>query len=564
MTLHTLESKTPDIPTVKLSAPPLAVLSQSNMAAAGRELGDFASRPDAAVAKVQEDLTGRDRVLRSFVSGWLPQFLQIASGFVLPRLISDQLGQGSLGIWDFGWTVVSYFALLQGGIVSSVNRYVARHRATGDFAGVNQSVNSVRLVLNAIAILTAILTVLAAWLLPRMMHQQLGGLTSEASGVLLLLGFTSAVQIQGAVFGGILTGCHRWTVHNAIKAGTAIVSVGGGLLVIGCGGNIVMLSGVMLASEILMRAAQRVAALRVCPELTLSRKSFDWPKAKEMMHFGGKSYLTVISQMFSNQTTSLIVASTFGVGALALFSRPRNLIRSVASVVQLNAMVMVPMVSAIEAGGRIEELRQLAISGTRYAVFFCLPVLIFLLVMGRDVMQLWMGVSYVNQAILGVFAVSGLVEAMSFPLHRVLMGMNRHGRIATLNLIAAGMGASIAGLCVLHPARNLLWVAISLALPSLLVNGLLLPLASARILQLPLRQLIGETWRLPVLCCLPGTVCLLTVALALDASPLLRILSAAAAAAAGSAFLFWKHALPGPLKAGTARRLRFASHQVSA
>lgn len=482
------------------------------------------------------------------LSGWVAQLLQLASGFILPRLISDRLGQGTLGVWDFGWAVVSYFVLLQGGIVSSVNRYVAKHRASGDSAGLNHSVNSVRVILNAIAFVIAVLSVLAAWILPSTMGEKLGGMTAEAAGVILLLGLTSAVQVQGAVFGGVITGCHRWTVHNAIKTSTTVISVVGSLVVIGLGGGIRTLAAIMLLAEIVMRVAQRVAALRVCPDLELSHRHFTWPMAREMMVFGGKSWVNVVSQMFTNQTASIIVASAYGTGALAMFARQRSLVRSISTVVQLNSMVLVPMVSAIEAGGSISAVRQLALSATRYAAYFCLPVLIFLLVLGSDLMELWMGAEYVSPLLLFIFAVTGLVEAINYPLYRLLMGMNRHGKLATLNLAAATCGALLALVSAAIPGGKIHWIAASIAVPSLFVNGLLLPAFSARLLDVRFVRLLRETLAAPLLCCLPGTICLIIVSNSYHAPCQHRLLAGACVAVLASGWPYWKFVVPGNLK----------------
>ena len=73
------------------------------------------------------DLSGRDRLVSSVIFNWAAYFVYIVAGFIIPRLIDRQLGQELLGIWDFAWSLVSYFALVQFGIASSVNRYIAKY-----------------------------------------------------------------------------------------------------------------------------------------------------------------------------------------------------------------------------------------------------------------------------------------------------------------------------------------------------------------------------------------------------------------------------------------------------
>jgi O-antigen/teichoic acid export membrane protein len=506
------------------------------------------SAPPEKGAGTAEDYSGRDRLLGSLASGWIAQALQLVSGFVLPRLISDRLGQGSLGVWDFGWAVVSYFALLQGGIASSVNRYVARHRASRDTVGLNIAVNSVGLVLKGVALVIAALTCVMAWHVPGLMGTKLAGLGEEARWVILLLGMAIAVQVQGTVYGGLLTGCHRWTIQNGIKMLSTILSVGGGIMVILCGGGIQWLAGIMLLSEIIARSAQRIAARRVCPELEVSLRYFSRSVAREMVGFGGKGYVNVIAQMLVNQTSSVLVASTFGVGSLAVFTRPRSLVRSMASVIHSNAMVMVPMIGAMEVAGKVAEIRQLAISASRYAAFFCLPVMIVLCILGSDIVRLWMGDAYADQTLITLFAVSGMAEASCFPLYRVLMGLNRHGRLAFMNVAAAIVTVIGMSAVLLIYRADLRWVAAVVAIPSLVVNALLLPRYAAQALDICFGSLLWSIWSKPLFCCLPGTIGFLMVAMLSPEPGLKRLIMAGAVAVLGSGWFYWRHAVPKSIK----------------
>ena len=44
----------------------------------------------------------------------------IVAGFLMPRMMDYYVGQRLLGVWDLGWSIVSYFELAQIGVGSSV------------------------------------------------------------------------------------------------------------------------------------------------------------------------------------------------------------------------------------------------------------------------------------------------------------------------------------------------------------------------------------------------------------------------------------------------------------
>ena len=91
---------------------------------------------------MEEDLTGRSRLVPNVIFNWAAYFVFIVAGFIMPRMIDHRLGREILGIWDFAWSLVGSFKLVQLGIGSSVNRYIAKYRAAKDTDGINLIINS--------------------------------------------------------------------------------------------------------------------------------------------------------------------------------------------------------------------------------------------------------------------------------------------------------------------------------------------------------------------------------------------------------------------------------------
>ncbi|MBV5330479.1 MAG: hypothetical protein JZU65_23065, partial [Chlorobium sp.] len=121
--------------------------------------------------------------------------------------------------------MITYFEFIYGGLISSVNRYVAKHRAVGDIDGVNTAVNSVFVVLLFFAILIALVSSSSFFLLPSFMGEKLGNQVADAQWVILYLGLGLAVKIGLATFGGILTGCHRWDLQHGINAANRLITL---------------------------------------------------------------------------------------------------------------------------------------------------------------------------------------------------------------------------------------------------------------------------------------------------------------------------------------------------
>ncbi|MDG1226318.1 MAG: hypothetical protein P8P11_07195, partial [Burkholderiales bacterium] len=59
----------------------------------------------------KKDVIGKAQFSYNVVVYWFAQILVIASGFIVPRQISDNLGIEILGVWDIGWATYNYLAI---------------------------------------------------------------------------------------------------------------------------------------------------------------------------------------------------------------------------------------------------------------------------------------------------------------------------------------------------------------------------------------------------------------------------------------------------------------------
>jgi O-antigen/teichoic acid export membrane protein len=184
-----------------------------------------------------DDLSGRDRLAWNVLTIWGSYVVFLVAGFLMLRLIDRYIGQTALGVWDFGWSIVGYFSLAQVGVRSSINRSVARTRSTGDVEGLRQAVSSVAFVNLFLFSVVVVATGLAAWSVPAVSDERLGEFAQPAATMVALLGASIAVQMAFDPFRGVLTGCHRWDLHNAVSSGAYLLTTALMILALTRGGG---------------------------------------------------------------------------------------------------------------------------------------------------------------------------------------------------------------------------------------------------------------------------------------------------------------------------------------
>ncbi len=467
------------------------------------------------------DLTGRDRMYSNVLYSWGGQIVFVITGFIMPRLIDQHVGQFSLGIWDFCWSIVSYLNLAGLGVGSSVNRYVAKHRANADVTGLRESVSSVMCIQLIVAVIVLLSMATIVWFLPFLFADRLGNEISVAQWVVGLLGSGIAVQMAFDTSRGVLSGCHRWDLHNSINAGSNAVSAALMILVLKSGGGLSSLGMVHLSVVILTETFRTFMAHRICPELQVRLSYVKWFKVKEMLLFGSKTIVASLPQFLIIQINNIIIVSVLGPAALAVLSRPVALVRHVETFINKFSFVLTPMASSIEAGGQREELRRFFFDTTRYGIALTLPIVIFLVIFGDLILYFWMGHKYAYGTVLAILAIGYFLPVSQNSVMRILMGINRHGRVGLINLIIT-LAVFIAGSLIINSIGwSILLVAILISVSLTAGNGLVVPFWACYRLNIPITDYLRNSFSVPVACSAVFAAWLVFIRLLIPGNPII-------------------------------------------
>jgi O-antigen/teichoic acid export membrane protein len=392
------------------------------------------------------------------------------------------------------------------------------------------------------------LTLLAVGLIPTLFAARLGGHVREAQWVIFLLGISLVIQFLFSVFTGVITGCHRWGLHNAISAGSYGVAVVGMISVVLAGGGLRWLAAMSLMGEVIAALARFVAARRVCPELHLSRHQMRLKHAGEMLRFGGKSLLGSVGELLLYKTTNLIILGFLGPAAIALYARPASLVSQVTSLINKFAFVLTPTASALHSKEDLSALREMWIKAGTYSLYISLPMVLVLAVAGGAVLELWMGLGYRNSTLIAVLALGHLAYMHQRTSYQVLVGLGRHG-FPALVMVAVAVCAAGLSLLFLGPLHlGLVSVALAVTMPLTVANLFVVPAYACRIMQMSYLQYVRRTMTKPILATAPLGVCLLGARHVLPGNGLAGLSLGLACGGAITAVIYWMYVLPEGLR----------------
>lgn len=445
----------------------------------------------------------RSGLLRSALWSWGGHLVFIVAGFVLPRAIDHTAGRELLGIWDFAWAIVGYFALIECGVSSSVNRYVAKHLAENDTAGLNRVVSSVLCIQMLVGLVILLVTLVTTWSLPMIWKDRVGAWVTDAQWLVFFLGLSMAVGFGFGAFAGVLTGCHRWDLYNGITAFWYAITQVAMLGSLFWTGSVRLLGCIYALGGVLITVSNLIAARRVCPGLEVRLRYADWPTMTTLIGFGGKTFMNGLARAFLYQTSNIFMATYLGPAALAIYSRPMALIQHLRGFTSKFANVLTPIASELQAAADHVSLQQLAVKVARFGVAIALPPVVFLSVLGGPVLGFWMGPDYRNDGLPLILALGHLGAIANLPLQTILTGLNYHGRPA---IVAVGSAVVCAGLCwavLAHFGGGASAVAVCVALTVTLSDGAYVTSWVCRKLDMRPLTFLRQVWVQPILCVIP-------------------------------------------------------------
>ena len=251
-----------------------------------------------------------------------------------------------------------------------------------------------------------------------------------------------------------------------------------------------------------------------------------------------------VSDLLMNQTINILIVVYLGPAALAMYLRPRSLIKHIRSFVQKMANTLIPTSSTLESMGDLEGIRELLIKSVRYSFYMVLPMVLVLIVFGGSLLQLWMGSRYANGLIPAILGVGYLTNLVQLPVFTILTGLNAHGRAGVAQFFAFICSAGLTILVLGSLKWGLAGVAVVVTLPLTIVNIIYLPYVICRRINLDMRRYVLSVTTGPIVLVLPFAIFLIFARLFFNAEPLIGLVWGGVTGSVVLIVLYWRFVLP--------------------
>jgi len=239
-------------------------------------------------------------------------------------------------------------------------------------------------------------------------------------------------------------------------------------------------------------------------------KYVDRESLRQVANYGSVTFMIIVAARLRFKTDAVIIGSFLSAAAITHFSIGARLVDYAGEVVSSLAQIFTPMSSQFHAVGDYDRLRKIFIAGNRACAFVMFPICVSLVVMGKSVIEAWMGPRYLSSyIILLILLIPSTLYTAQTTSNRILFGMSQHRSLAIIVLIE-GVANVILSVALVRP-WGIVGDAIGTAIPLLCTAIFFLPRHMCRRLEVPLRRFIPEAYFYPMVFCIPMAFALILI-----------------------------------------------------
>ncbi len=450
----------------------------------------------------------KGQIIKNISSSWFSLGINIVTGIFLSPFILHHLGDTAFGVWVLIFSVTGYYGLFDLGIRSSVVRYVSKFTATNENEELAKVVNTSLFSYSCIGLASMVVTLLLCFYVDHVFAKIPPEMIPTARWLLLMVGGSVALGFPLGVFNGFLEGLQRFYILNWSNVIATLLRTVLIVVVLNRGYGLIMVAFITIVLPMIASLIRAVIAMQLRP-VPLGAKYVDRATFRRIANYSSSTFLIMVAGRLKFKTDEIVIGTMISAAAVTYFNIGNRIVDYAGQVVTTLAQVFVPMSSQSEAKGDMNRLRKIFVVGNRVCAFIIFPICATLIILGKSVIQVWMGKKYVETSypVLVIMIIACTLWWSQSASGRVLFGMSKHGTWAKITLIE-GVSNLILSILLVRPF-GIIGDAFGTAIPLACSTIFFMPRHVSNLLHIRLRTYLREAYMLPFLLTIPLVAVLL-------------------------------------------------------
>jgi O-antigen/teichoic acid export membrane protein len=366
-------------------------------------------------------LLARNATLNVLAEGWTFLVLVVA----MPKLVAF-LGETAFGLFSLAWVVIGYLTFLDIGVNRAATKFVSEHLAGEDDQAVRSVVRTAFIANLSLGLLGGLLVVLLSPYLIHSVFKVSSAMENQARLTFYAVGVAVPVLLVQGILRAILSSYQRFGWINSVNAAATTAQWVGAVLLAWRGFGLAWVVGITVVARMLATIVYGLVLSRMLPRFH-QHSTTGLGTIFKLLRFG--SWVTV-SQLISPVLVYLdrmLIASFVSLGAVTLYTVPYELMTRLRLIPSSMMSTLYPAFSERGLEGQQAHLQHLYERTVRYLLLILLPGITFLVLLGSDVLTIWMGTGFAQQtvAVLEILALGALANGMAYVPYNMLQAVGR-------------------------------------------------------------------------------------------------------------------------------------------
>jgi O-antigen/teichoic acid export membrane protein len=395
---------------------------------------------------VSSVVLARNAALNLAAEGWIFLVVIVA----MPALVHS-LGETSFGLFSLAWVVIGYLTILDVGVSKAATKYLSEQLVRKDGTGAKQTIG--------IALTTnVVLGVIGGWafirvspLLIRSVFKLSGELSQEARVVFIIVGLAVPVLLIYGALRAILSSFQCFGKINLVNAVVTTAQWGMACwLALNGYGIVAVVSATVIARSIAV-IAYGILLFHLLPD---SEKSPRWKGSGllKLLRFGSWVSVSQLVGPLLVYLDRILLASFLSLGAVTDYTVPYEAMTRLRIIPTSLVNTLYPAFSERSVDAATAKIHRLYEGSIRYLLLLLLPPIAILVVLGPDILTVWMGPKFAGgtSAVLQILAVGVLLNALAYIPYNVLQALGRPDLPAKFHVIQLPIHVLLCVLLIPH------------------------------------------------------------------------------------------------------------------
>ena len=402
------------------------------------------------------------------------------------------LGDRMYGLWILVGTFVGYYGLVDLGLSSAVNRFMAKAAGAGDHDECNRVYNTALRLYTGLGLVVLVLTLVCAALAPLFCK------TAEDASLLrkliLILGINFAFDFPSRVYNGVLSAHLHFELLAIIDLLSLVLRTGLIVAALLAGYKVIGLGWAVLISGIPAKLLPVYFAYRNHPFLSIASRYWRRDVAKLFFSYSVYTFIAQVADLLRIQLVGPVVAAFVGLAAVTHYKVAGTLAQYYLTLMAAVTGAFGAVFSRQEGARDYEGMKKTFFFTSK--ITFCIASFIGfgLIAWGKPFISRWMGPRYLDAypclVVLVVGWLCGLSQTASVGL---LFGTSQHKFFALFNSIEGVANLLLSLLLVRW--YGIVGVALGTMIPMVITKLLIQPVYLSRVTNIDYFQYVRKMGR---------------------------------------------------------------------